>query len=122
MNKEKLTNKEIMELTLKMLDDAKGTIKDDKSEILDEDGLDMIAYDLLWVSALPKALYKAEGCCPDGVKDDTMLLKLLLPFKRLKEIHKDYDNIKCKEIDDEIEDIITDLDDIANEIMDTKVN
>lgn len=109
-----------MDLVIDMLDDAKGMIKGDDTIIEGEDGLGMMAYDLLWVSGLRKTLSKAEGECPNGIKDDTMLMKLLLPFKRLKEIHKKYKAIKCKEIDDETEDIISDLDSIANNIIDTK--
>ena len=37
MKARKLTNKEVMELTIKMLDDAKGTIKGDEDVILDKD-------------------------------------------------------------------------------------
>ena len=122
MKAQKLTNKEIMELTIKMLDDAKGTIKGDEDVILDanEEGLGMISYDLLWVSVLPKALSKAAGNCPSQVKDDMMLMKLLLPFKRLKEINENLGDYisKSKELDDEIENLIDELDGVSYHIED----
>lgn len=123
METKKLTNKEVLELTIKMLDDAKGTIKGDEDVILgDEDGLGMISYDLLWISALPKALSKAAGSCPSQIKDNTMLMKLLLPFKRLKEINERFnDYLRSKKPDDEIENLIEELDHVANEIVDSKL-
>ena len=120
-DKMKLSNKEIMELTIKMLDDAKGMIKEDEDVILDndnnEEGLGMISYDLLWISVLPKALSKAAGNCPNQVKDDTMLQNLLQPFKKLKGINGSLNNyIKSKTLDDEIENLIDELDNVAYHI------
>jgi len=125
----KLTNKEIKETVIEMLNDAKGIISDDSDVIEDdndeEDGIGMISYDLLWVSAAKVAIENATGANPSKIKDDTYLFELLLMFKKLKghqeEFNKEKGENKKEIISDKITRTIEALDDISNHIIDEDI-
>jgi len=87
-----MTNEEIANTVIEMLDNAKARIKDD----LPAD-ISLIAYDLLHISVLREAIYLSTGNNPKRVKNGELLIELLSAFNRLKD--GDFDTFE-EELDD----------------------
>jgi hypothetical protein len=107
----KLTNTEILDTVIKMLDNAKERILGDKLTVEDDkltDEIALISYDLTHITAARDAICLAIGANPEGVKNEEPLVKLLSAFKELKDGDFDHFEEELDNISYEIEDIIED--------------